>query len=380
MVILGTRPEMIKLAPLVMHLKETAQAFFETVLVHSGQHRDMVITAGNNFGLCPDVTLQTMNDQHRLCDLQLQLSKEISQIIDNQLPDLMIVQGDTTTALVATEQSFLRQIPVIHIEAGLRSYKRLEPFPEEANRKMISSMASFHCTPTSRAKKSLLDEGINPDEIAITGNTIIDSIQWILKKISEKPKRNMGDINILVTMHRRESWGQGIEDASKAILYLATQYPQIHFLFPLHPNPKLQTTFKKILGGMKNIELCNDLPYQDFIVKMLEADVLLTDSGGLQEEGVTLHKPVLIMRDVTERPEAIEVGAAQLIGTKTTEIIKAVEAFINNHDLQESMSHTKNPFGDGLACQRISSLLINWSKTGKLSKESFSPFKDISHA
>ena len=131
---------------------------------------------------------------------------------------------------------------------------------------------------------------------------------------------------------------------------------------------------------MKNIELCNDLPYQEFIVKMLEADVLLTDSGGLQEEGVTLHKPVLIMRDVTERPEAIEVGAAQLIGTKTTEIIKAVEAFINNHDLQESMSHTKNPFGDGLACQRISSLLINWSKTGKLSKESFSPFKDISHA
>jgi UDP-N-acetylglucosamine 2-epimerase (non-hydrolysing) len=377
MLVLGTRPEMIKLGPLIRLLSGAHAASFETHFVHSGQHPDMLLQAAEAFGLVPDATLQTYQAHSRLCDLNQRLALSIGAEMDAWSPDVVIVQGDTATALMAAQQAFFRQCPLLHIEAGLRSHDLKQPFPEEGNRCMISAIASFHCAPTPIAAQALMAEGVPAQRVGLTGNTGIDALLWVTQN-TPSPAMPQGLIGpsakVLVTMHRRESWGDGVSNAAQAIATLARQYPLMSFVFPLHPNPVLQAHFHRELGAFNNVRLCSAMAYTAFIREMQSADLLLTDSGGLQEEGIALHKPVLIMRQVTERPEALATGGAELVGTDSTSIVQHVQSLIDNPQKLLRMQHAPNPFGDGRASERIVQLLLNWKDTGRFNADAFDAF------
>lgn len=363
LLIVGTRPEAIKMIPVYAQLKKSKH--FKPILLSTGQHREMLQQIFDFFQVKPDMDLRLMQRNQSLPELASRVLKSCQQLFSTTRPDLVMVQGDTTTAMAAALASFYLKIPVAHVEAGLRSYNLQAPFPEEANRKIISSVATFHFAPTPQAIKVLKSEhaaGI----YSVTGNTVIDSLMAAKKmvqlneKIYKECYQNflLGfDKMILITGHRRESFGEGFRNICEALLTLAKQYPSVSFLYPVHLNPNVRKTVFSMMGKIPNIHLINPVPYGDMVYLMMKSYFILTDSGGIQEEAPSLGKPVLVMRTTTERREAIEAGCSRLVGTSKNKIVKAAVQLLEDSSLYKQMSKVKNPFGKGDSAVRIVKIL-----------------------
>lgn len=360
LIIFGTRPEAIKMAPVI---RELARLGIKPLILVTAQHRQLLDGVLKVFGLKSDYDLDIMLANQSLVDISTRTLTRITPILEKEKPDKVVVQGDTTTAFFAALAAVYRKIPVAHVEAGLRTQDKYRPFPEELNRRLISKIADFHFAPTKRAVENLLRENISKDAIYLTGNTGIDALLWMskqspaieqpeLKKILSSSRRI-----ILVTSHRRESFGEPLRNIFLALRELS-KVKNIKIVFPVHLNPNVQRLAKEILAGGENICLIKPLDYKSFVQLMKASFVILTDSGGIQEEAPSLKKPVLVLREVTERPEAIEIGAAQLVGTSKNKIIKETLNLLNNQNAYQQMTKGINPFGDGKAAQRIVAVLL----------------------
>ncbi len=365
-VVVGTRPEAIKLAPLVRVLKAHPQ--IEPRLLASGQHRQLATSALAEFDLTADQDLGVMQHRQDLAGLTARILQGCATVFTQERPDAVIVQGDTTTALAGALAAFYQQIPVYHIEAGLRSYRLDSPFPEEANRGIISRLAQLHFAPTPSARDALLREGIADTSIHVTGNTGIDALRLMQARLSATfpgevalPDGTQDAVAgrapfLLVTAHRRETLGDGIQQLSRALAMLATEHPTLHILFPLHPNPQIEAPLRRALDGHKNIHLLPPLSYAQCIWLMQRCHFLITDSGGLQEEAATLGKPLLVTRNVTERGEALR-EESQLTGTDTSAIITIAKRLLTDTDFYRRASCNHTPFGDGNAATRIATII-----------------------
>lgn len=365
--VFGTRPEAIKMAPLVKAL--AADDYFEAKVVVTAQHREMLDQVLELFEIKPDYDLNLMKAGQDLYDITAGVLLGLRDVLKEFQPDLVLVHGDTATTLAATLAAFYQQIPVGHVEAGLRTGNIYSPWPEEANRVLTGHIAAFHFAPTIRNQNALLEEHIAVEKIKVTGNTVIDALQWVVKKIQNSMtlqhsirallKKSGLDETILdqryvlITGHRRENFGEGFENICKALSELAKNNPETHFIYPVHLNPNVQEPVKRLLSGVKNVHLITPLGYEPFVYLMQHAYLVLTDSGGVQEEAPGLGKPVLVMRDTTERPEAIEAGTVKLVGTHFQTIISAVQQLLDDPKIYQQMSRANNPYGDGLASQRI---------------------------
>ncbi len=358
----GTRPETIKLAPLIFELQRD-KANFQAEICITAQHRHILDTTLETFRLKPDFDLAIMREGQTLFDLNVRILRGLEKLLKERKPDLVIVQGDTTTAFVSALAAFYCQIPVAHIEAGLRTRDKYAPFPEEMNRRLISHLADFHFAPTEKTKENLLREGIPRKNILVTGNTVIDALSLarkmnpkvevsILKKIDPKKKI------ILVTSHRRESFGKPFKRICQSLVELVERNRDIEIIYPVHPNPNIRLPARQILGKRKRIHLIPPMDYLPFIQLMKRSYLILTDSGGIQEEAPALGKPVLVLRDKTERPEAIAAGTARLVGTDPAQIIREAELLLHSKTEYEKMAKRKNPFGDGRASRRIRKFLL----------------------
>ena len=371
MLVFGTRPEGIKMAPLVHALKAEGDKFEIKICVTS-QHREMLDQVLKTFEINPDINLDLMKQNQNLSNLMSLILSEMQNIFSKYLPDVVLVHGDTTTTLATSIAAFYASIPVGHVEAGLRTYNIKAPFPEEFNRQITSKIAKWHFAPTILSQKNLLSEGIDKSLITITGNTVIDALYWVLKKINQDDKRRKNLENILnsnlsfdwkkknfvlITAHRRENFGDGFLQICSAIKELATKYPNIHFIYPVHLNPNVSKPVYKILNGFDNIHLIEPLEYEPFIYLLKYSYIVLTDSGGIQEEAPSLGKPVLVMRDVTERPEAVKAGTVKIVGSNSLRIIENLSLLLDDKKYYQKMSRAHNPYGDGLACQRIVDVL-----------------------
>lgn len=366
MVVFGTRPEAIKLAPLIHEFKKTKE--FDVVVTSSGQHKEMLKPILKFFEIVPDHDLKLMSNNQTIQSFSYKMLKSFSELIDKVVPDICIVQGDTTTSFIAALCSFYKKIPVGHVEAGLRSYNKLSPFPEEINRILTASLTNFHFAPTKNAIKNLLLQGINKKDIYNTGNTAIDALLWTINKLKlssyDETTRNIwGNIDfnkkiILVTAHRRESFGKPFLNICQGILELSHN-DDVEIVYPVHLNPNVKNTVYKILSGKRNIHLMNHLSYEDFVWLMNKSYIILTDSGGIQEEAPTIRKPVLVMRDVTERMEGIESGVSMLVGTNKRNIINGVNRILNDKKKYNEMASGRNPYGDGKASARIHRIIRN---------------------
>jgi UDP-N-acetylglucosamine 2-epimerase (non-hydrolysing) len=367
MVVAGTRPEAIKIAPVISKLLSRPDEF-QTVIVATAQHRELLDQAFSLFKIKPDIDLNLMNHGQGLPELTGRVLESMSKTLSEVKPDIMLVQGDTTTVFAGTLAAFYQKIPVAHIEAGLRSYNSYSPFPEEINRRLTTVMTEIHLAPTLSAKHALLNEGINPEKIVVTGNTVVDALLHIsrLPFTFNDPALRGLDFDkhrlILVTSHRRESWGQDLQNICEAIKSLVLKHPDIMVVYPVHPNPVVKNTAEQILSGISRIHLVDPLDYMTFINLMKKSYMILTDSGGLQEEAPTLKKPLLLLRKVTERPEAFNAGLAKIVGTDKEKIIQESENLLNNSGLYEQMTGSHNPYGDGKAADRIINALIRWTK------------------
>lgn len=370
-IVFGTRPEAIKMSPLVHALKLEPDQFEIKVCVTS-QHRQMLDQVLSMFNIKPDFDLNLMKEDQNLSNLTSLILSEIKKIFDNYLPDLVLVHGDTTTTLATSMAAFYASIPVGHVEAGLRTYDLKSPFPEEFNRQITSKISKWHFAPTNLSKKNLLSEGVNKSLITVTGNTVVDALYWILNKV-EKDKERKKKIEIflnnnlsfdwkrenfiLVTAHRRENFGKGFEQICLALKELASKYPKVNFIYPVHLNPNVNKPVYESLKGVPNIYLIKPLEYEPFIYLLNKCYFILTDSGGIQEEAPSLGKPVLLLRDTTERPEAVEAGTIEVVGSNKKQIIEGVSRLLDNKKHYKNMSRTHNPYGDGLACKRIVDVL-----------------------
>ena len=366
MIVFGTRPEAVKMAPLC-HLFR-CQKDFETIICVTGQHREMLDQVMELFGLTPDRDLNLMRKGQDLFDLTTNIMLSMRSTLRELLPDLVLVHGDTTTSFATALACFYLGIKVGHVEAGLRTNNLLAPFPEEFNRQTTGIVASYHYAPTLKSKQNLLKEGKREQSVIITGNTVIDSLHLILDKIdgdkvsSRKIYSHLSEILkfnwkeecfILVTGHRRENFGQGFLDICAAIRELALRHPSINFVYPVHLNPNVQKPVNEVLNNLHNVWLIDPLEYQCFVVLLKKCYLVLTDSGGIQEEAPSLGKPVLVMRDSTERPEAVEAGTVKLVGSSQESIMSSIESLIQDRESYLRMSQASNPFGDGKASQRI---------------------------
>lgn len=366
LIIFGTRPEAIKLAPLIKLMQQDGA--FELKICTTAQHRQMLDQVLKLFDIQPDYDLDIMHSEQDLNDLTCRILQSLKNVLNAFQPDCVIVHGDTTTTFAATLAAFYQSIPVAHIEAGLRTYNLASPFPEEANRRLTSTLAKLHFAPTANAKQNLLREGVNPDRIWITGNTVIDTLFQTLQKIQKNaplahqlaeqysfldPKKKL----ILITGHRRENFGQGFEQICLAIAELAHRYPEIQFVYPVHLNPNVQAPVHQLLGNINNIFLLEPQAYLPFVFLMQHADVILTDSGGIQEEAPALGKPVLVMREKSERSEAMTAGTIKVIGTDKQRIISEIENLLNDPIAYQQMAQAKNPYGNGQASSQIISIL-----------------------
>lgn len=365
--VFGTRPEAIKMAPLVKAL--ASDQFFHSKICITAQHREMLDQVLELFEITPDYDLDLMKKGQDLYDITSGVLLGLREVIKDFQPDLLLVHGDTATTFAASLAAFYQQVPVGHIEAGLRTGNMYSPWPEEANRILTSCLASLHFAPTKRNELALLNERVNKDNIVVTGNTVIDALQWVVDKISKSSTLRQQieisleqaelDISILkkryvlVTGHRRESFGGGFENICKALRKLALNNPETHFVYPVHLNPNVQKPVKRSLGNLKNIHLIQPLGYEPFVYLMQNCYLVLTDSGGVQEEAPGLGKPVLVMRDTTERPEAVDAGTVKLVGTDANLIVTEVQSLLNDYELYTQMSHSHNPYGDGYASERI---------------------------
>jgi UDP-N-acetylglucosamine 2-epimerase (non-hydrolysing) len=355
-IVIGTRPEAIKMAPVILALKNEAWA--EVRVVATAQHRHMLDQVMNLFGIEPDFDLDVMQPNQALTVLTSRIILDLENILSSEKPDAVLIQGDTTTVMTTALSCFYHRIPVGHVEAGLRTWDMNNPFPEEANRVITGKLAYWHFSPTEEARQNLLKEGVPESRIFVTGNTVIDALLMTAAKNHEIPF-NL-DINkrlVLVTAHRRENFGEPFRNICRALQTLAKQNPNICFLYPVHPNPNIRNTADEFLRNLENFVLCEPLDYSTFIAVMKRAYIILTDSGGVQEEAPALGKPVLVLRDETERPEAIEQGVVKLAGTSYERIVETTQALLDDTLLYASMARGVSPYGDGHAAARIVDIL-----------------------
>lgn len=365
--IFGTRPEAIKMAPVVKALD--AHPAIDSRVCVTAQHREMLDQVLALFGITPEHDLNIMASGQDLYDVTTRILLGLRDVLREEKPDAILVHGDTATTFAASLAAFYEQIPVGHVEAGLRTGNLYSPWPEEANRKLTGVLAAYHFAPTATSQQALLKEGVPKAAIHITGNTVIDALLMVRDQInadSELKSRLESELPygltrkmVLVTGHRRESFGGGFERICKALAELAHKYPDTDIVYPLHLNPNVQEPVKRILSGLKNIHLIPPQDYLPFVSLMSRAHVILTDSGGIQEEAPSLGKPVLVMRDTTERPEAVEAGTVKLVGTETESIVTAVSGLLSDNSAWEQMSRAHNPYGDGEASQRIAGILAS---------------------
>jgi len=378
-IVFGTRPEAIKLAPVILSAQKIAN--IQSKVCVTAQHRQMLDQALEVFGITPDADLDLMKANQTLAELTSNAIRSLDQYFSELRPDLVIVQGDTTTAFCAALGAFYQQIPVAHVEAGLRTWNLMAPWPEEANRILISRLATLHFAPTNTARSNLLQEGIPSERVFVTGNTVVDAVHLVRKKISVslpevpslpsflQPKTVDGPKLVLITGHRRENFGQSFENICTAIAILAEQFPDVHFVYPVHLNPNVQEPVHRILGHIKehrlkdettigigtdsNIHLIEPVPYPVFVALMNRSSFILTDSGGVQEESLSMGVPVLVMRESTERPEAIAVKGAELVGTDISRIVQYASQLLEDPSIHMKMTEAENPYGDGHAAEKI---------------------------
>jgi UDP-N-acetylglucosamine 2-epimerase (non-hydrolysing) len=369
--IFGTRPEAIKLCPLILKMNEWPD--FEPHVCVTGQHREMLDQVLQVFDIHPHADLNLMTPDQTLASLTSKAISMIDAYLEEKKPDFVIVQGDTTTVFCASLAAFYHRIPVGHVEAGLRTRNKYSPFPEEINRALTTRIAEFHFSPTERSKENLLLEGINERDVFVTGNTVVDALLITVEKVRRNPPSIStlpGELMepdtkipiVLVTGHRRENFGIGFENICKAISCLAEKFSDVKFIYPVHLNPNVQEPVYRLLRNRKNVHLIEPLSYLPFVSLMDRSKLILTDSGGVQEEAPSLGKPVLVMRDTTERPEAIDAGTAKLVGTDKNKIIKEVSKLMTDSAEYEKMSRAHNPYGDGKACNRIIDVLRGYFK------------------
>jgi UDP-N-acetylglucosamine 2-epimerase (non-hydrolysing) len=370
MVVVGTRPEVIKVAPVIERLRRQPNDF-ETIIVATDQYRELLDQALSLFQISPDIDLNLMNSSQSLPTLTSRILESMSKTLSTVKPDIVLVQGDTTTVFAGTLAAFYQHIPVAHIEAGLRSYNKYSPFPEEINRRLTTVMTDIHFAPTPLAKEALLNEGVAADGIVITGNTVVDALMHVsqLPFLFHNSVLGNVDLNchrlVLVTSRRRESWGLELQNICEAVKELARKHPDIVVVYPVHSNPVVKNTAEQILGGIDRIHLVEPLDYMTFVNVMKKAYIILTDYGGLQEEAPTLKKPLFLLRDVTERPEAFEAGLSKAIGTDRGKIVQEVDNLLNDDNLYRTMIDSYNPYGDGKAADRIVTALLRWANGKK---------------
>ncbi|WP_374419640.1 non-hydrolyzing UDP-N-acetylglucosamine 2-epimerase [Novosphingobium arvoryzae] len=366
LVVFGTRPEAIKLFPVIAALR--ADPRFHPVVCVSAQHRGMLDQVLEIAGIVPDYDLDLMKPDQTLDGLTSALLNEVGRVMDTEHPDRVMVQGDTATAMVGALAAYYRKIPVDHVEAGLRSGDIYQPWPEEVNRKIIGAMASLHFAPTQTAAEALTRENVDPGRIHVTGNTVIDALHWVTARIAENPAlvSGLADLEarfankriIGVTSHRRENFGDGLEHIAEAVRQIAAR-EDVAVIFPVHPNPNVRKVMNKALAGLDNVALIEPLDYPHFSRLLAICDIMLTDSGGVQEEAPALGKPVLVMRETTERPEGVEAGTAKLVGTETARIVTEIFTLLDDKAAYEAMAQAHNPFGDGHSARRIVELLAH---------------------
>jgi UDP-N-acetylglucosamine 2-epimerase (non-hydrolysing) len=370
-VIAGTRPGAIKLAPVVLALRGHSE--FDCQLCVTGQHRQLLDSALEAFGLVPDVNLGVMRPNQSLAGLSARCIEGIDEFLGRIQPDLVLVQGDTSTAFCGALASFYRRIAVGHVEAGLRTSRLASPWPEEGHRVMISRMALLHFAPTELDRQSLLAEGTAPARVFVTGNTVIDAFRLALAKIRVSPPA-ISDLPpklwqgagaprfVLITAHRRESFGTGFASICRAVVELSNRFPDTAFVYPLHHNPNIRSQVREALGSRKplNLHLIEPVPYLGFVALMRRAMLILTDSGGIQEEAPSLGKPVLVLRETTERPEALATGTVKLVGTDFRTIVDEATLLLTNSAALEARSHVSSPYGDGQAAGRIVATCYSW--------------------
>lgn len=380
MLVFGTRPEAIKMAPLVKEFQRYAEEF-DTVVCVSGQHRELLDQVLSIFDIVPDYDLHVMKQGQDLYDITSRVLLGMRDVLRESKPDVVLVHGDTTTSMAAALAAFYQQIPVGHVEAGLRTHNIYSPWPEEMNRLITGRIATYNFAPTQLSRQNLLNEAVKDDSIFVTGNTVIDALHWVVDKIREEKilSRSLaeelcrggydtsrlanGKKLVLITGHRRENFGEGFLQMCRAIKSLTERYPEVDFVYPMHLNPNVRKPIHEVFGekleGLKNMFFIEPLEYLSFVFLMEKAHIVLTDSGGIQEEAPGLGKPVLVMRDTTERPEAVEAGTVRLVGTDYDAIVDNVSTLLDNQDVYNRMSQAVNPYGDGYACSRIVEALRN---------------------
>jgi UDP-N-acetylglucosamine 2-epimerase (non-hydrolysing) len=355
--ILGTRPEVIKLAPVVDELRRNPG--IDSIVVSTGQHREMLDQMLEQFELVPDIDLDLMRPEQRLSDLTAGVVRGLGEPLAVLKPDWVLVQGDTTTTLCGALAAFYEGISVGHVEAGLRSGDYRSPFPEEANRSLVSRLANLHFCPTERSAANLCREGVPKELVLVTGNTVIDALLWAVKRVgaNTSPVPQVRARRILLTLHRRESQGEAMRSACVAVRALAAR-GDTEVVFPVHPSPAVRDIVLRELGDVDGVRVCEPLSYLGLVHVLESCDLVLTDSGGLQEEAPALGKPVLVLRDTTERPEAVEAGVARLVGTDPSVIVRSTAELLDDPAAYDAMAHPENPFGDGAARLRIVSALL----------------------
>ncbi len=378
MLVFGTRPEAIKMAPLVKELQRQPDKF-ETIVCVTGQHREMLDQVLKIFEIHPNYDLNIMKQGQDLYDVTSRVLLGMRDVLKEAKPNIVLVHGDTTTSTAAALAAFYQQILVGHVEAGLRTHDIYNPWPEEMNRLITSRIATYNFSPTPLSRQNLLDEGVKENSIAITGNTVIDALYWVVDKIKKDRQLN-GELEgilinsgydakrlngkkklVLITGHRRENFGNGFVNICNAIKYLVKKYPDVDFVYPMHLNPNVRKPIHEVFGedlsNIDNMFFIEPLEYLSFVYLMEKSSIVLTDSGGIQEEAPGLGKPVLVMRNTTERPEALEAGTVKLVGTNSLKIVNEVSALLDDENYYKQMSMAVNPYGDGLACSRIVNFL-----------------------
>ena len=357
MLVFGTRPEAIKMCPLVNELKSRKE--IETVVCVTGQHRQMLDQVLEAFGVVPDYDLSIMKDRQTLFDVTTNILNRIKEVLEEVHPDVVLVHGDTSTTFVTALACFYLQIPVGHVEAGLRTYNIYSPYPEEFNRQAVSIISAYNFAPTEPSKQNLLKEGKNPDTIYVTGNTAIDALKTTVRADYTHPELEWakGSRLIMITAHRRENLGEPMKHMFRAIRRVCDEHPDVKAIYPIHMNPVVRETAREILGDDERIHIIEPMDVLDFHNFLSRSFLILTDSGGIQEEAPSLGKPVLVMRDTTERPEGIKAGTLKLVGTDEQVIYENFKLLLENEEAYKAMSTASNPYGDGFACKRIADIL-----------------------
>lgn len=365
--VFGTRPEAIKMAPLALAL--AADERFEAKVCVTGQHREMLDQVLELFEIKPEFDLNIMKPGQDLADVSTSILQGMKNVFRDFKPDMVLVHGDTATTFATTLAAYYHQIPVGHVEAGLRTGNLYSPWPEEGNRKLTGALANIHFAPTADSRANLLREGVTDDAIVVTGNTVIDALLDVVNRLKNDdvlykkasapsafldPSRKL----ILVTGHRRESFGSGFERICQALLEVAQQHPEVDIVYPVHLNPNVREPVNRLLSGIKNVHLIEPMDYLPFVHLMSRSHIILTDSGGIQEEAPSLGKPVLVMRETTERPEAVAAGTVRLVGSEVASIVRELNRLLADHEAYKSMSFAHNPYGDGKACSRIIDALL----------------------